>query len=53
MDKHTTIMGRIRAWLARFTRTHSQLERYDRLMARLRGKVVIGRKLSRDEMNER
>jgi hypothetical protein len=33
---------------------HQQkMDRYDRLMSDLRGKVRIGRKLTRDELNER
>lgn len=30
-----------------------KMDRYDRLMRDLRGKVRIGRKLTRDELNER
>ena len=29
------------------------MQRYEEVMAGLRGKVVVGRKLTRDEMNER
>jgi hypothetical protein len=29
------------------------MQRYEQVMAGLRGKLVMGRKLTRDEMNER
>jgi hypothetical protein len=40
-------------WHRRRRLRDQELRRYDATMARLEGKVRIGRKLSRDEMNER
>jgi len=49
---NTTLNEQFRLWLAEFA--HKQhMQRYDEVMSRLRGKVVVGRKLTRDEMNER
>ena len=42
-----------RIWLREHARKHERLADYDRLMQDLRGKVRVGRKLSRDEMNAR
>jgi hypothetical protein len=49
----TTLNEVFRRWLEDYAQTEQRLQRYDSLMADLRGKVVVGRKLSRDEMNER
>lgn len=49
---NTTLNEQFRKWLADYARQH-RMKRYDEVMAELRGKVVVGRKLSRDEMNER
>jgi hypothetical protein len=49
----TTLNEQFRRWLADYARTQDRLQRYDAAMAALRGKVKVGRKLTRDEMNER
>ena len=49
----TTLNEVFRRWLEEYAQTEQRLQRYDSLMADLRGKVLVGRKLSRDEMNER
>jgi cbb3-type cytochrome oxidase cytochrome c subunit len=51
--EHTTLNEQFREWLAAYARERSRLQQYDAVVAELKGKVRIGRKLSRDEMNER
>jgi hypothetical protein len=50
--ENTTLNEQFRRWLADYAQ-QQRMRRYEDVMARLRGKVVVGRKLSRDEMNER
>ena len=52
-SEHTTLNEQFRLWLEDYTQKRQRLEAFDRLTADLRGKVRIGRKLTRDEMNER
>jgi hypothetical protein len=49
----TTLNEQFRLWLAGYAGAAGRLQRYDELMPSLRGRVKVGRKLSRDEMNER
>lgn len=49
--ENTTLNERFRRWLADYARPQ-RMRRYEQVMTGLRGKVVVGRKLSRDEMNE-
>jgi hypothetical protein len=42
-----------RLWLSEYVHKREQLRRYDKTIAKLRGKLRVGRKLTRDEMNER
>jgi len=49
--KRTTLNQAFREWLESYTRPNDVVARYDELMKRL--DVRIGRKVSRDEMNER
>jgi len=49
---NTTLNEQFRLWLAAYARKQ-RMQRYEEVMAGLRGKVVVGRKLTRDEMNER
>lgn len=51
--EHTTLNEQFRLWLEDYARQQQRLEEFDQLTADLRGKVRIGRKLTRDEMNER
>lgn len=51
--EHSTLNEKFRAWLAFYAGTPDRLRRYEETMALVRGKVVIGAKLNRDEMNER
>jgi len=50
--ENTTLNEQFRLWLAAYARKQ-HMQRYEQVMAGLRGKVVVGRKLTRDEMNER
>ena len=51
--EHTTLNEQFRVWLTQYARQQERMQRYDELMAEIRGKVRVGRKLTRDEMNER
>ena len=51
--EHTTLNEQFRRWLEDYARHQKRMQRYDEVIAELRGKVRIGRKLTRDEMNER
>ena len=52
-SEHTTLNEQFRRWLEEYAQPEQRLQRYDAVMAQLRGKVRVGRKLTRDEMNER
>ena len=51
--EHTTLNEQFREWLAVYARERSRIRKYDAVIAELKGKVRVGRKLTRDEMNER
>jgi hypothetical protein len=51
--QHKTLNAAFREWLEEYTSRNGDVEEYDRLMQRLRGRVVAGRKFTREEMNER
>lgn len=51
--EHTTLNEQFRLWLEDYAQRKKRLDEFDALMDDLKGKVRIGRKLSRDEMNER
>jgi hypothetical protein len=51
--EHTTLNEQFRRWLAEYAHTRERMQRYDEVMATLRGRLKVGRKLTRDEMNER
>lgn len=50
--ENTTLNEQFRGWLEQYARRRRQ-QRFAEAMEGLRGKLVVGRKLSRDEMNER
>jgi hypothetical protein len=52
-SENTTLNDQFRQWLASYADAAGRLQRYDELMPALRGRLKVGRKLSRDEMNER
>jgi hypothetical protein len=49
----TTLNDAFRRWLAEYAHQRERMQRYDEVMATLRGSVMVGRKLSRDQRNER
>ncbi len=51
--EHTTLNEQFRRWLETYAQREARLQRYDEVLARVKGKVRVGRKLTRDEMNER
>jgi len=51
--EHKTLNAAFREWLEQYTAQNGDVEEYDRLMQRLRGHIVAGRKFTREEMNER
>lgn len=52
-SEHRTLNDAFREWLEQYTSQNADVEAYDRVMQRLRGHVVAGRKFTREEMNER
>ena len=52
LSEGTTLNEQFRLWLASYTRKQ-RTPQYETVMAGLRGKLVVGRKLTRDETNER
>lgn len=51
--EHTTLNEQFRAWLAAYARERGRLQEYDAVISQVKGRVRIGRRLSRDEMHER
>ena len=51
-SENTTLNEQFRRWLRDYAKKQ-RMDHYEQVMAGLRGKVVVGRKLTRDEMNER
>jgi cbb3-type cytochrome oxidase cytochrome c subunit len=51
--EHTTLNEQFREWLASYARERSRIQGYDAVVAELKGRLRVGRKLTRDEMNER
>ena len=50
--EHTTLNEQFRRWLETYARQQGRMQQYDAIVEELRGTVRVGRKLSRDEMNE-
>ena len=53
MAEHTTLNAQFSLWLADYVGSERQAARAMRTVRELQGKLRAGRKLSRDEMNER
>ncbi len=53
ITEHTTLNEQFRLWLAEYARKQDQLRRFDETVNELRGQIKVGRKFTRDEMNER
>jgi len=52
-EQHKTLNAAFREWLEEYVSRDGDVEEHDELIRRLRGRVVPGRKFTRDEMNER
>ena len=53
MNENTTLNAQFRLWLAEYSRRQDQLNAYDETIRALRGQLVVRRKLTREERNER
>ncbi len=51
--EHTTLNEQFRGWLADYAQREQQAAKALAVMRELQGKVRVGRKLTREEMNER
>lgn len=51
--EHTTLDEQLRLWLEDYVQRNNQAQQAVRVMRELQGKVRMGRKFTRDEMNER
>lgn len=51
--QHTTLNEEFRQWLKEYTGRAQLLQRHREVMDELEGKLLVGRKLTREEMNER
>jgi hypothetical protein len=51
--RDTTLNEEFQRWLAEYTGVEERLRRFDETVRQLQGKVRVGRKLTREEMNER
>lgn len=51
--EHTTLNDQFRRWLVDYTRREQQLAEARAVINDLQGRLRVGRKLTRDEMNER
>ena len=51
--ERTTLNAEFRRWLRAYAQRVNRVDESRSLMSELRGTVEVGRKLSRDEMNER
>ena len=52
-SENTTLNEQFRRWLVDYAHARERIQRYDEVMAQLRGSLSVGRKLGREEMNER
>ena len=52
-EERTTLNAQFRLWLENYAGSEWQAEQAMRVMRELRGKLLVGRKLTREEMNER
>ena len=51
--EQTTLNTQFRRWLAGYAQASARMDRYDAVMQQVRGKMKVGRQLSREAMNER
>ena len=53
VSEHTTLNEQFRLWLNNYVQREQQAAEAMRVMRELQGRLRVGRKLTRDEMNER
>lgn len=53
LAEHSTLNEKFRQWLADYAQSAQRMQQYQHTMKALSGQLKVGRKLSRDEMNER
>jgi len=51
--ERTTLNEQFRLWLASYAQQGLATQRYDEVMAELGGRLTVGRRLNREERNER
>ena len=51
--EQTTLNEQFRRWLSAYAQADARMDRYDAVMQQVRGKMKLGRALSREAMNER
>lgn len=52
-SEHTTLNEAFRRWLTDYAQAQQRVQRSDEVLEQLRGKLQLGCKLTRDEMNAR
>lgn len=52
-NENSTLNEQFRRWLASYGRTADPVADFDRVLGSVQGQLSVGRRLSRDEMNER
>lgn len=53
LAERTTLNEAFRQWLTQYANARGREQRYEEVMTPLRGKLKVGRHLTRDERNER
>lgn len=53
LAERTTLNEAFRQWLTQYANTRGREQRYEEVMAPLRGKLKVGRRLRRDARSER
>lgn len=53
LSENTTLNEAFRQWLAQYANARGREQRYEEVMAPLRGKLKVGSRLTRDQRNER
>ena len=51
--EQTTLNEQFRLWLAAYAQVDARVQRHDAVMQQVRGRMKLGRRLSREAMNER
>ena len=51
--EQATLNEQFRRWLAAYAQIDTRMDRYEAVMEQVRGRTKVGRRLSRETMNER